>query len=252
MSSSAVLADAQFGAAKVLRPFVGFEAVYQGLSGDTPIAIPGALAELAGKEGYNANLIAGAPVPFGAKLLFWFPTVLGVSGATYQYEFVWRLRNLQDFRQNRQAYHFPKQSLGVNSEYVIPASKKVVVYEGYRETSLLGGISNQMTSEAVKEAVVFNTIVAKTPKAPNGADATIQQGLGLAGSDADNGRASYNAVSMDAEGDELLIYVTKKDSVAPWDFTNIGGDLKFSNFFGNGTGKVYPDLGVYLFSGSNP
>ena len=39
MTSSTVLADAQFGTARILRPYDGFEAVYQGQPASTPIML---------------------------------------------------------------------------------------------------------------------------------------------------------------------------------------------------------------------
>ena len=115
--SQAVLADAQFSVARVFRPFEGFEAVYNGQSVRTPIAIPGSLDPDAGRTGFDTNLISGIPVPMGSKVMLWIPTIFQDSGGAlgppsfqvvpYRYQFVWRLRNLRDFK--NYVRHSPKR-----------------------------------------------------------------------------------------------------------------------------------------------
>jgi hypothetical protein len=62
---------------------------------------------------------------------------------------------------------------------------------------------------------------------------------------------------FDAEGDEIIILATREDIEAPnvnWDFTNPDADLAFSNIYGNGNGthKNFPDLGIYVQTGTTP
>jgi len=65
----------------------------------------------------------------------------------------------------------------------------------------------------------------------------------------------YDIVSTQAEGDELLILISRNRKrrpdaadTQPWDFTDY--DAGLSAILGNGTGKAYENLGVYLFTGS--
>lgn len=265
MTSGAVMADAQFGAARVVKPFPGFESRYQGLPGTTPIALPGVLDSLAGKPGYDPNLMAGVPVPMGSKLMLWFPSVIGGGSAgpgqsitwPYRYEIRWRLRNLSDFQSNRAAYHFPKQSLGENSQFVIPAAKNVILFEGGRNADNLQSnfVSNRTVASV--ESYEFTTFSGPPPVMPNGQLGALEQGLGGTGSGGptDNQNAAYNVIDIDARGDEMIIFVTKPPDQGPWDFTQGPGlinDQLFSRFYGGGTGKILPDLGIYAFSGSNP
>ena len=119
--TEATLVDAQFGVARVIKPFPGFESVYQGQPVSTPIAFPGTLDDDAGKPGFDPNLLKGIPVPLGSKILLWIPTAFNQTPAgdfqnvvDYKYKFLFRLRNLRDFRESRKAYHFPKNSPGEN------------------------------------------------------------------------------------------------------------------------------------------
>src|SRR5690606_25631683 len=131
--STAVLADAQFSTVRVFRPLLNFESVYEGQSGDIPIAIPGQLDQDAGKTGFDANVLAGIPVTFGAKMVIWMPTIFnftisdGFVVRPYRYTIVWRLRNLRDFRTRRAPYHFPRQSFGENNEFIIPSGVNTVI-----------------------------------------------------------------------------------------------------------------------------
>ena len=74
-----VLVDAQFGIAKILRPYAGFEADYQGNQVSNAIALTErgiALDPLAGKPGYAPNLLRGLPVSLGARIVLWIPNVV--------------------------------------------------------------------------------------------------------------------------------------------------------------------------------
>lgn len=115
----------EFSQARVVKPFNGFESKYQGLDiFSNPIALPGTLDQFAGKDGYDANLLAGIPVSMGQKVLVWLPRFIpssyGESVATnYRYRFVWRIRSLQeqveDPSQEREG-HFGRLLKGVAQE----------------------------------------------------------------------------------------------------------------------------------------
>lgn len=259
--TDAVLADAQFGISKILRPFAGFEELYQGEVGSKPIAIPGTLDRSAGRQGFDNNLLAGIPVPMGSKIIVWLPNITrpipifpgARSAERYLYSFNWRLRNLNDFRSDRRAYHFPRQSLGENNQFVIPAAQKTVIYESSKQQILSQFFC---VSETVQDKFLPRTFEQFAPLSPDSTlvskvDAAYQQGI----ADIESNKAiSFNAVQLDCEGDELIILVTKPPNVGndTWDFDEAGDDKAFSDFFGSGTGQAFDNLGIYIFTGSNP
>lgn len=92
----------EYSTAQIVKPFQGFESKYSGLLvSDNPIAIPGDLDAMAGKPGYDPNLLKGIPVPLGAKIYIWLPwfapsTYGDTAASSYRYKLVWRLRSLAD------------------------------------------------------------------------------------------------------------------------------------------------------------
>lgn len=273
--SEAVLADAQFGNVRVFRPFLGFEKVYQGLPVTTPIAIPGNLDPDAGKTGFASNLIAGIPLPLGAKMKAWIPTIFQqVEGESelvvhpYRYRFIWRVRNLGDFRRTRVAYHFPRQTPGSNNQFVVPSAAKVALYENQPQNyatnsgdsipSLFSSILEARQS-AVIESFEFGSAIADPPRISTGAIAAYQQGIAASAGVGNNATVSFNIVEMDVDGDELIILVSRnydpQSETRFWDFTSgTGMDSGFSAFFGtdDGARAVIRDMGIYLMTGSSP
>lgn len=250
--TEAVLADAQFGVSRIVKPYLNFETDYQGVSGEKPIAIPGDLDPEAGKDGFDPKLLAGIPVPFGSKIVLWLPTLrkLGAQGGIipYRYQVIFRVRNIRDFRENRSAYHFPRQSVGEDSQFVVPACQKTVLYEGTQPLTVGSGATADANHQLVGENYSPTSEVGGAPFVPGGAsDAAYQQGLG------DNENITYSEMQMDCIGDEMIILVTAPSDAA-WDFESGGRDDGFSKFFGTADGTRNPirDLGVYIFSGSNP
>lgn len=262
--NSAVLADAQFSAAKVFRPFPRFEDVYQGQPVTTPIAIPGVLDPSAGKPGFDSNLLAGIPVPLGSKMVLWLPTLFRQQGAEnledlpYRYRVVWRMRNLQDFAIARAAYHFPRQSLGVGGQYVVPSAAHSILFESLPQSVPADGpfqIKTEFNSRAVVEAMVFTSTIPLPPLTSAGNQGSYQQGIGTGGVLGSNTTVTYNPIQLDVMGDELMLLVdrpTTVDGGETWDFTEY--DLAFSAFFGtaNNTRQPIRDLGVYVMTGANP
>lgn len=265
--SFAVLVDSQFSVAHPYRPFEGFETVYQGQPVDIPIAIPGTLDRDAGNTGFDPNLLAGIPLPFGSKLTLWFPTIFNVAGQfitiqPYRYSIVWRLRNLRDFRVNRAAYHFPQQSFGENNQFVIPAAAEGMMFEQDPMTSpaaqppALFDTKRSATHEFAIEEVEFRSAVPVPPLTPAGNTGAFQQGLAAANVGSNNS-VTFNQVQFDALGDEFMILITRNVGGAlseTWDFTSNTQDAGLSRFFGtdNGSRGVIQAMGVYVLTGSNP
>jgi hypothetical protein len=263
--SDTVLADAQFSVARIFRPFEGFEGVYSGQSVETPIAIPGNLDPNAGKTGFDANLLAGIPMPMGAKAILWFPTIFnfdisaGLTIQPYKYTILWRLRNLRDFRVDRAPYHFPQQSLGEDSKFVIPSAVNPIISEQMLVSSSTGGSSpfaekRLAPNEVGIEYMTFRSAIANAPLTPAGNAAAFQQGLaqGTVGS---NRTVTFNPVQIDVIGDEMIILVNREANPTAgsvWDFEF--ADQGFSAFFGtaDGSREIIDAMGIYVFTGSNP
>ena len=267
--SESVLADAQFSAVRVFRPFEGFEIVYEGLPvEDQPIAIPGDLDQNAGNPGFSDNLISGIPVPYGSKLTLWIPTVLGESSPTsgliakpYRYSILWRLRNLRDFNVDRKPYHFPRSSPGEGGQFVVPAAQQTSIYDATPQTLSVSAGSDfaaerLATQEVAAEAFKFQSNLASVALTPSGVAAEYQQGLAATGAGS-NRTATFNVVQVDCLGDEMIILISRDPTIgsSTWSFTTVfSADRGLSAFYGTngGSRSVIRDLGIYVISGSNP
>lgn len=258
--------DAQFSKTKVLKPFPGFEQTYQGAPGTTPIVFPGTLDPRAGAPGYDPKLMAGIPMPVGARAYFWIPYCPNPEGGfqTYTYRFVYRYRNLRDYRVPgsadipRPPYHIPSQTPGAPDNTVVPAAPRTVIPASWSsilfiqaEVASANGRSNLRVEEiVVPDSSLINLV---RPLLPDGTEGVVQQGIL---DPATNPIAApvplFTEFWTDAGGDELLVYVVRSDPAADWDFT--GTDLGFSNIYGtgNGTHAVFPESGVYMVTGTNP
>lgn len=253
--TDAVLADAQFGVARVLRPFEGFENVYQGRSVLNSILLPGGYDRDAGKPGISPNLTKGLPVPFGSKVVVWLPTIRNPNfeepvPIPYAFKVLWRLRNLRDFRESRLPYHFPKQSIGGGNRFVIPAAKKAILYEGQRQlTDIEESFTETQASLEEIQVTVSDFQLSAIGLMPDGSSAIVEQGL----SGVDRSVVTFTPVQLDAEGDEMIILMglatssINRDNPRSWNFEAGEVDAPLLDFFNRS-----PDLGVYIFTGSNP
>lgn len=256
-----VAADAQFTWASIIKPFPGFEAVYQGQSHAIPIAFPGVRDPRAGTDGFSPNLLAGIKVPLGARLLIEIPVaVLAPNVAFYDYTFVWRLRNVRDFRVDRTPFHFPRQSPGApdstvppaQPRFVIPAATDVILYEQAEPAAFGNGVMR-----VVKQVYrIGDGGGAGDPLLPDGANGIYQQGVldpATAGAQA-AGDPIFQPIWCDVMGDELIVTVNPvpTEPVGTWDFAGV--DLPFSNIYGTGNGAhpVFRDIGIYVMTGTNP
>lgn len=271
--SEAVLSDAQFSVARVFKPFPDFETTYQGLSTRIPILFPGTLDPDAGRSfaggSFDANLVAGIPVPYGSKVQLWFPTIYLNTGTVedpellieeYRWQAIWRLRNLRDFKARRSAYHFARESAGASNQFVVPATQEVVLFEGPKQTLNSAGkapgtlYSEEQfaTHQGILERYSFPSATPLPGKVPGGAaDASYQQGVSAFAGVNTNRQVTWNKVELDAGGDELILALDRlPTSGATWNFTTV--DQGVSLFFGTGSGATIRDLGVYVFTGANP
>lgn len=271
-----IAADAQFGIVHILRPFSGFEAVYTGQSAIRPIMFTEggqATDPLAGTTGYSARLIKGLSVPLGARVVLWLPLLVGIIAAplaiwNYKWAVTWRLRNTFDFRQSRIPFHLGKQGVGVpdttvplanQARVVIPACVQSTLYSQPRPE--IFSSTNNFGPTAINQAeliMVDATNVGAAPLLPSGVNGFFEQGLSDPATTAQN--QSYIPYEIQAEGDELLIGVTRDvtadfqttTAAANWNFAVDQVDHQLSVNFGNGSGTTLPDIGVYVMSGSAP
>jgi hypothetical protein len=261
--------DAQIDFPKILKPIPNFEALYQGQPGQRVIAFPGGIDQNseAGIPGYASNLQRGVEVPFGARLVIWIPICADVFGIeiVYRYRFIWRLRNVTDYRLQRRPYHLPDQRYGIPDSTVVPPAPRYVVPSG----------SQQIIYEQVEPDNNPNSTAAGTVRLRNqwfevrggtlnggsppldqaGNETVFSQGvMDPAVFSGAAGWPLFNVFRCDAEGDELIILCTRGDTTDPWDFQAGGWDNGFANLYGTGNSshESLPNVGIYVFSGINP
>jgi hypothetical protein len=267
-----VLADAQFGIARILRPYDNFENDYEGVACTTPIQFTEAgraLDQLAGTAGYAGNLVRGLAVPLGSRLLIYVPGVSVAAAGTppYNWIFIWRLRGMADHRRARGPYHIAKQSAGVpdttgggsSPRVVRPSCAHAIVYNNAKPANTNGRVVQDLQVEdiAARPVALSMLLPDMRPLIPGGARGAYQQGL-LDPNPVAPGAGVlaevplYEMFDLQATGDELLIgcYRDTIPDHATWEFADY--DRSISNFFGNGTGATYPDIGVYVMMGSAP
>ena len=264
----------QFSTVRVLRPASGFEAVYQGLSAGFPIAFPGGLDLEAGRPHYSATLLDMSVVPMGARVLLWIPMCFksdpesATPVRTYQYQILWRLRNLQEQNDSVNAglpptkqkqYAIENRSLGApdingDQQVVVPCAMETIAYE---QTEPGGDFANGRVN--LRGNLIVPDGAAQTsavfPQLPGGLVGTLGQGTFnfqlLPGSISVPTYMVYETV---AAGNEMGILATRT-SVSPgdkWDFTSNTNDRTFSNTYGtdNGNRPETPNLGIFLMTGS--
>lgn len=273
--SSNVLADAQFGTARILRPFDGFVPLYQGQPASTPIMLtevvdpPGgsALDQAADvrSPGYSPRLIRGVDVPMGSRVILWLPNIAANDPGTgteirYEWTLVWRLRNVYDYRNFRTPYHYPKQVDGIaetgaeaGPRVVIPAATQTLPYSQSPEPA--GALANVVTNLR-NEAVSVGGTPLSSPLVPAGGIGYFQQGVADPTTLPIASRPLYQVHEVQAVGDELLIGLTRSTTlVANWDFTTpLVRDWQVNLYLG-GVGAAAPpkpDIGVYVMTGSAP
>ena len=266
--SEVTLFDAQATFRNIVRPFPNFETTYQGFGPDVPIAFPGTLDPAAGRPGYDPNLIAGLPVPFGATIWLWIPLCVagrteegGANISLYDYTIVWRLRNLTDFKDRRAPFHIEREFPGAvdnaasppQGRFVVPAARQVIKLQ-QPETFVtptdpeLVNLRNLLWTPR-GGGTVEPLIPGMPPKS-----ATIQQGVLDPAIDPTIAKDPlFNAYSFQCQGDEMIILATKRNK-NDWDFTDPAEDLPFSNVYGNGNGMHAPfdQLGIYYLTGATP
>jgi hypothetical protein len=270
--------------ARVLRPYRGFETIYETEAATTPVSFYEVseharttptddrvlvLDELAGKPGYEATLERFIPTPFGSRVTVWIPYCLFYDGqslaeTSYVYTFHWRIRNVPDTAVARKkGFHSDRldgyPDTRAEARFAMPVTSNTIIVE---QTEAL--LSYQQQQNLRRERIQPLSAVADTAflsLLPDGNSGVRQQGiLDLAdGISMDIAHSeSFLRVNFDAAGDELLIQARRADAFstqpAAWTFATT--DAAFSYIYGAnvaGTAHEPPSgVGIYLFTGDAP
>lgn len=269
--SQTVAADAQFGIARILRPYAGFDNLtpgggsYQGMTGVTPIMLTEggkALDDLAGQPGYSPVLVRGLSVPMGARVVLYIPNLTPNPPPPngYRYAVLWRLRNTHDYALTRTPYHYPKQGQGIpivapnpnpGARVVIPAASDTVVYNQAEPVAFASPAVQNVYAEALR----FNFSLSSpfSPLVPGGAFGTIEQGTITS----EPSTGNFLVAETQAKGDEMVLAIWKEPNTT-WNFTNGASDFQLALELGQGGNQLappigpFPDLGVYVMVGTSP
>lgn len=255
---------------------------YDGISGVAPIMFTegGApLDDLAGKPGYSDSLVRGLSVPLGSRMVIWLPNI--ASTPRYYWTISWRMRNTFDFRTARRAYHYPKAALGV------PDDQGPVGGGSQPRVVLPAAVTSLLSTTVPGDPLVFPTVTTLNPEwaatqfafanyaqplTPSGVAGQIQQGIlpwdtGSSAPSLAGPVPTFIPYELQALGDEMMIGLVKAVSLSdigaqkPWNFDYAGTgwpqvgdptDAIVSWLFGDGSGTRYPDIGVYVLTGSAP
>lgn len=248
--------DPQFGTFKLLRPFTGFNTVYNGQSAARRIMFtedgealePGNNAT---NSPYNGNLVRGLKVPMGARIVIWFPFFTWVQSTSpsvtrpYIWCISWRCRSMFDFNRNghQAPYHHPRSRITQGGQPPIPAAYQMITYTATEPTAAVDPEARDRVVSTVRaEDLRIGADLLTAPFTPSGADGVIQQGVGGTSPTLEG----YAAYEIQAHGDELLIGLRREtDVVANWTFASTDASL-LSNLTNS------DEMGVLVCYGSAP
>jgi len=264
------MGDSQFTIITTLQPIDAFEAAYQGQPAGVPIAFPGGQDEGVADDLIAPNLQKGTPVPFGAEIVLWIPFCAGFDAdetltEQYEYQVIWRMRNVRDFRQTRRPYHMPRQTAGVPDTGAVPSARSVIPAADWAAGRQAAPVYVTDTGTTLAE-YSSNRIVPRAGNitaGPIGTDGVTQNTLtqGIFDPVAQPGIAGdplFNPVFLGrAPGDEMIILARRvNQGGGNWDFTAAGAgsgiDFPFSNVYGTRDGQKTRarDVGIYVAAGT--
>lgn len=260
---------------------------YDGLPSSVPIMFTDggiALDELAGRAGYSPRLIKGLPVPMGSRIILWVPRITTFPSLftapveppevpTYQWEFSFRIRNLNDYKATRQAYHLGTSSPGapeiLPGPTVVPrlpilASDQTVVFNGLEPPAYPW--ARMVTQRTLQEGFKTQALRDPLPVLPGSGVSFSGEGSGhyqqgvVSNEMVFPPNASYSTVfgngafapmfdilEIQCPGDELMVRLVKL-SPENWDFESNEADKMINFLFGFG----FSSMGVVAFGGSAP
>ena len=283
-----VVVEPRLVRARVLRPWLGFETLYEGTAATTPVSFYEisadandaiqVLDDLAGHLGYDDKLERFVPTPLGSRLTLWIPYCVYFDGDVtveqiYDYTFHWRIRNTETYAQHLltgkpgRGYHserlagFDEPGRPPVERVAVPCATNSIIIEQQEAAGSLQQRSNVRRERLRVIAAAADT--AYLAILPDGTPAIRQQGVydngNNLGAPPEIGQSElYLKVDMDAAGDELLVQATRYDAFEAqpgvWAFG--AADAPFSNVYGvnvGGVAHVQPTgSGIYLFYGSAP
>jgi len=269
--SVTALATPEFSIKRILRPFKGFEQVYQGQRALTPICLcernqPYDPIAKRGTVGYDPNLVYGVPGQMGTRCSIELPFLIWTAGGFfnhYRYTLNWRLRNTRDHNTNpeqRVPYHVAKSGAGV-PETLINPGPRVPIYgivdtAVYAQTEPPIGPGIQPPARVVLHPLWIEPqpYPCFNPLMPDNSPGAVQQGIIPSVPLGTHKMPFFLNHEVQSIGDDLVITIVREevDPFTNWDFAPGGVDHDVSIFFGNGAGVEYEDLGVLLSWGISP
>lgn len=259
-----------YSTARILRPFSGFERVYQGKSAAFPIAMPGGLDFEAINPDYDPGLLDMIPVPMGSRIYLWIPLTFTSDTenpdpvVVYSYQIIWRLRNIEEANESadfpddqKKLYSIRNRTQGVPAvgttpRVLVPCAMDTVAYEQQEPaTSYTNATVNLRGYTVIPTGAVFQN----SPLLPSGGFGAFGQGntgAAVAGNSASG--PGWMAFETIAKGNEMAI-VAQRATVglgAKWDFTSNTADQPFSNVYGtdNGHHAEIPGMGIQVITGT--
>lgn len=259
---------AQFGMAKLLRPYKGWETVYQGRSSLEQILwLPTdkdyngiAYDPLADKPEYADTLANAMSVPLGAKLYIWLPRIGYADGATragYQWMIGWRLRTLNCFMQKKSGpYHLPfftqrAAGKGIGAVIPLPYSVDGVVYEQAEEVGLALQRQHFKQPESYNYPNQSNVDHgASAARNPTNDDVMfLQQGIPVVNGSSPTVEGGFMCLEKVAKGDELVVSCFRANTaLGTYNFATGSVDASIKTYVNS---PDNPFLGVYVIVGMN-
>lgn len=248
---------------KTVRPPMGFEALYQGLSGSLPIAFPGTLDSLAGTDGYSADLLSGIPVQLGARVFVQIPIIIDMytPSSAYAYQVLWRTRNQRGFNQQilngrvPSGFHLPGDELGRRERQASGAAADLFFLPGASDVEIFEQaepVGDGAATLTIRQQIYVPTMAQPwtQPILPTGSAGVWQQGAYQYTSNVNCSGPTFFPIWLDACGDEMMILMYKTVSGDTWDFS--GADQGVSNTYGNNDGGLpnNPNIGILVATGT--
>lgn len=252
--------EAQFGIAQLYRPdLLALTSQYQGASAKVPVAVPGTRDPNKGTNGNLFNLMAGIPVSLGSRVIVWLPSIAqmvgnsaGIRVAPYNYRFLWRLQDAD----SGGSYHLAGRAGGNRFRPVAIDTLKVTgnsVAGTWGTPVSLGDSKNQvlLTENVINPAATVPLGLASlggidtSPLDVHGVAMQFEEGVYNRVPGLGEFFVSYNAVQLDAMGDEMAIFINPVDMSGIWDFTDPTKDQPFYELF-----NQYPEFGIYVLCGT--
>lgn len=269
--------DPQFSLVNILKPYAGFEDVYEGQAANTPISFHPAdkngvyqpLDPDAGRPGFADNLLRYVDVPLGSRIAIWIPRLLQASAFAfitepYIYTIFWRLRNVTDYRNRRTPFQMSDQFPGaqdtsggtIAQRFIYPAANDTVIITQAEASGQLAQVNNLRREQV--EYDIASVDAGNLPLLPNGTEGVHQQGVvdpAIYTNPNSAGLAFFAPRIVPCLGNQMLITATRAIDTNPnWAFSGV--DNAFSNVYGvNVIGPQHPlieKLGIYVYTGTAP